>query len=77
MSTALEEITEQALKLSVEERLALASRLLISDPDADTAGIDAAWEEEIAARVKAIDEGTAVGIPYDEVIGAARDRGAT
>ena len=77
MSAALEEITERALRLSVEERLALANRLLTSDSDAETSGIDAAWEEEIIARVKAIDEGAAVGVPYDEVMRAARDRRAT
>jgi putative addiction module component (TIGR02574 family) len=74
--TVLEEITEQALKLPRQERLALANRLLSDDADADSSAIEAAWEEEIIARIRAIDDGTAVGIPYEAVIRAARDRRA-
>jgi putative addiction module component (TIGR02574 family) len=74
MSAALEEITEQALKLAPEERLALANRLLSHD-DASAPAIEAAWEEEILARIQTIDEGTAVGVPFDEVVRAARNRG--
>ena len=77
MATALEEITREALKLSRQERMALASRLLIDDEDGNSAEIEAAWEEEILARIQAIDDGTAVGISYEEVKRAARDRRAT
>ena len=76
MSAALEEITEQALRLTKQERLALANRLLSEEQDEDASTIEAAWEEEILARVQAIDDGTAVGIPYNEVIRAAQDRRA-
>jgi putative addiction module component (TIGR02574 family) len=76
MSVALEEITEKALRLSRKERLALANRLLSDDEDRDTPEIEAAWEEEILARIQTIDEGTAAGIPYEEVIRAARNRRA-
>ena len=76
MSAALEDITKEALKLSRQERMALAGRLLIDNENGDTAEIEAAWEEEILARIQAIDDGTAVGIPYEEVKRAARDRHA-
>ena len=76
MSAALEEITEQALKLTKQERLALANRLLSEEQSGDALAIEAVWEEEILARVQAIDNGTTVGIPYNEVIRAARDRRA-
>ena len=76
MSAALEEITEQALRLTKQERLALANRLLSEEQEEDASTIEAAWEEEILARVQAIDDGTAVGIPYNEVIRAAQDRRA-
>jgi putative addiction module component (TIGR02574 family) len=76
MSVALEEITEKALRLSRQERLALANRLLSDDEDRDTPEIEAAWEEEILARIQTIDEGTAAGIPYEEVIRTARNRSA-
>ena len=74
MSIAFEEITEKALQLSHQEKLRLANRLLSDDDAGDIAGIEAAWEEEIVSRIRAIDSGDAVGIPYEEVIGAARDR---
>ena len=76
MSAALEEITEKARALSRQERLTLANRLLSDDEDSDAPEIEAAWEEEILARIKAIDDGTAMGIPYEEVIRAARNRRA-
>ncbi len=76
MSAALEEITEKARALSRQERLTLANRLLSDDEDSDAMEIEAAWEEEILARIKAIDDGTAIDIPYEEVIRAARDRRA-
>jgi putative addiction module component (TIGR02574 family) len=74
MSAALEDITEQALKLSHQERLALAQRLLSEDDDEESSAIEATWEEEILARIRAIDSGSAVGVPYDQVVRAARDR---
>ena len=76
MSAALEEITEKALKLPRQERLALANRLLSNDENADALEVEAAWEEEILARIEAIDNGSAVGVPYEEVQRAVRDRGA-
>ncbi len=76
MSAALEEITEKARALSRQERLTLANRLLSDDEDSDAPEIEAAWEEEILARIQAIDDGTAIGIPYEEVIRAARNRRA-
>jgi putative addiction module component (TIGR02574 family) len=74
MSAALEDITEQALKLSHQERLALAQRLLSDDDDEESSAIEATWEEEILARIRSIDNGSAVGVPYDQVVRAGRDR---
>jgi len=76
MSAALEEVTEQALKLPRQERLALANRLLSDEENGGSSAIEAAWEEEILARIEAIDNGSAVGVPYKEVLRAARDRRA-
>jgi putative addiction module component (TIGR02574 family) len=76
MSAALEEVTEKALQLSQEERLALANRLLSAEEAAGSSAVEAAWEEEILARIEAIDNGSAVGVPYEEVLRAARDRRA-
>lgn len=76
MSAALEEVTEKALQLSQEERLALANRLLSAEETAGSSAVEAAWEEEVLARIEAIDNGSAVGVPYEEVLRAARDRRA-
>ena len=75
MSAALEEITEKALQLSPQDKLALANRLL-SDQLSDASEVEATWDEEILARIEAIDNGTAIGVPFEEVILAARKRRA-
>ena len=72
MSAALEEISQQALRLPWKERLAPANLLLSDGADMDTSASDAAWDEDINARIQAIDDGSAVGIPYEDVISAAR-----
>jgi putative addiction module component (TIGR02574 family) len=74
MSATLEDITEQALRLSRAEKLALANRLLSDEDQGADLEIEAIWEKEILARIEAIDNGTAVGVPYDEVVRAARNR---
>ena len=75
MSAALEEIAEKALQLSPQDKLALANRLL-SDQLSDASEVEAAWDEEILARIEAIDNGTAIGVPLEKVIRAARKRRA-
>jgi hypothetical protein len=59
----LEDIYQDALKLSPEERAKLACMLDngLQDPDSwyATPEIAQAWNEEIARRVKAIHDGTA------------------
>jgi putative addiction module component (TIGR02574 family) len=75
MSTAFEEITKEALKLSRQQRLALAGFLLeMDDPGGNDPEIEAAWEKEILARIQAVDDGTASAVSYDEVMRAAQDR---
>ncbi len=56
----------EALRLSPEERAALAGELIESletviDPDAE-----AAWSEEIRARIAPLDAGSAETIPWSE-----------
>jgi putative addiction module component (TIGR02574 family) len=56
----------EALRLSEEERAALAGELIQSldhdvDPDAE-----AAWSEEIRARLERVDAGIAETIPWSE-----------
>ena len=74
MSKALEEITQEAAKLPRQQRLALAGFLLELDDAGHDQQAELAWEEEILARIRAIDEGTANSVSYEEVMRAARDR---
>ena len=71
---ALEEITRDALKLTRRQRLALVGFLLEMDEPSNDGGLEKAWEQEILARIQAIDNGTASGVSYEEVMNAAKDR---
>ena len=67
MATNIEEITKEIVELPRHQRLALVRLLLDLDQPGTTGEIDSAWDKEIRARVKAIDEGRAVGIPYEQI----------
>ncbi len=69
MNKVLSEVTRDALDLPPAERRTLARILLdVSDGDRDfSPEVDAAWEEEIARRLGAVDAGTARSRPAAEV----------
>ena len=72
-------LLEEALRLTAEERAALAGELIQSldtevDPDAE-----AAWSAEIRKRLDRVDAGTAKTVPWSEArrrIHAAAGRGS-
>ena len=66
MPRSLEEVAKQALELNPRQRLALAHFLLEAN-DAPEADVEAAWEEEIEARITALDEGRAKFVSYEQV----------
>ena len=72
------QLLAEALRLSDEERAALAGELIQSletDVDADA---EAAWSAEIRARLERIDAGAASTVPWSEArrrIHAAAGRG--
>ena len=72
MSTSVEELVEQARKLSAEDRTHLADLLLASVPDDESADVDASWEEEIRRRVDAVRAGTAKTVSAEDVHAQAR-----
>lgn len=79
MTNAVDSILGTALSLSPAERAELATRLIRSldgPPPApeEQAAIDAAWDAEIARRVKEIDDGTAELVDADEVFASARSK---
>lgn len=74
MAKVLEEIAKEAALLPKAERLALAGILLDLDDGADDPKAAQLWEEEIQYRIQAVDNGTAVGIPYEDVMKEVRKR---
>jgi hypothetical protein len=66
---ALSEVAKDALELDPAQRLTLARILLeLSAEDQDySPAVEAAWEQEIARRMKAIDAGTAQARSFEEV----------
>ena len=67
MAISLEEITKEVVELPRHQRLALVRLLLDLDQPGTTDEIEQAWDEEIRARVKAVDEGRANGVPYEQI----------
>lgn len=67
MAARIEEIAKELVDLPRHQRLVLVRLLLDLDQPGSSADVDSAWEEEIRARVKAVDEGRAIGIPYEQI----------
>lgn len=70
MSSQLEIVEGQALKLTPEERARLADRLIASIFEDHE--IEDAWEAEVERRVQEIESGRTVLIPAAESIARAR-----
>src|SRR6185436_1195356 len=72
MPATLEALSNDALVLPPEQRIALAYRLLVSvEPDPEP-GADAAWEAEIARRIARFDAGESQAVPAAEVFAGLR-----
>ena len=69
MQPNIENLTTELIKLPKKERLEIARFLLFLDNrSSDFDNIDSAWEKEIGDRVRAVEEGTAVGMDYDKAM---------
>jgi putative addiction module component (TIGR02574 family) len=68
MSMALEDVTREAIGLPRHQRLSLARLLIELDEPGPDADVEAAWEAEIEARLRAVREGRVEGIPYEQVL---------
>ncbi len=60
------DILKEAMKLPPEARAALAGSLLDSLEEVVDEGAEAAWETEIARRVRELDSGAVRAIPWAE-----------
>lgn len=70
MSSQLEALEAEAMKLTAEERVQLADRLIASL--FEDAGIEDAWESEVERRIEEIEAGRSKLIPASEAIARAR-----
>ena len=68
MSRSYEEVQEEALELSVEERSRLAEDLLDSLLTEEERAIEQEWLEVAERRREEVDAGTATLIPAEDVI---------
>lgn len=59
-------IIEEALKLPLEARAALAGSLIESLDETVDADAEAAWADEIAQRIQDLDSGKAKTIPWSK-----------
>ncbi len=66
MVASIEKISQEVVDLSPRERVALMRILLELDRPSTGNEVDQTWDQEIRARIKAVDEGRAIGIPYDQ-----------
>jgi putative addiction module component (TIGR02574 family) len=62
-----DELLKQALALSDKERAELAATLIDSLDTTFDDDAEAAWQEEIARRLKDVETGKVKTIPWDEV----------
>ena len=70
--SALEQIRTRALGLSPAERRILIHDLVDSLSSSNDAGIEAAWDDEIARRIREVEEGKVECVSHDEVMAKAR-----
>jgi putative addiction module component (TIGR02574 family) len=67
MAASIEDVMKEVGDLPRHQRLALVRLLLDLDQPGTSDEIEQAWDEEIRACVKAVDEGRATGIPYEQI----------
>jgi plasmid stabilization system protein ParE len=70
----LEEVTRNAMHLPAKQRLALTGFLLETEDLSSDTDVDAAWDQEIQERIKAVDSGAVTGISYQDVMLEAEKR---
>ena len=67
MPTTIEKIAHEAASMTREERLTLVRLLLDIDQLQSNEAVTTAWDQDIRARIKAVDDGRAAGISYESI----------
>ena len=74
MTATFDTVLQDALRLPLEERSRIASRLIESVDENDDIALSPAWRTEINRRVDSIRNGTAKLIEHDEVMASVRQK---
>ena len=74
MTASFDTVLQDALRLPLEERSLIASRLIESVDDVDDFELSPAWKAEIDRRIESIKNGTAKLIPHDEIMASVRQQ---
>jgi hypothetical protein len=78
MQRNIEKLTTELIGLPKRERLEIVRFLLFLDNrSSDSDDTESAWEKEITDRIRAVDEGTAIGIDYDTAMRKIEQRFTT
>ncbi len=72
MSLTIEQLKQEAMNLTPEERADLADWLWVSAMPREE--VNAAWDAEIARRIAEIESGTAKRVPSEEVFAVADEK---
>lgn len=74
MTEQAERVKNEVLQLPEKDRAELAHLLLESLEETEDVDVEAAWDEELAKRLKRIEEGQARLRPAHQVIAEIRDK---
>jgi putative addiction module component (TIGR02574 family) len=72
MPLSLVEIEREGSQLTLDEKAQLISFLIATLEPADEGDIEAAWEQEVLSRSKAIQEGRVAPVSADEALARVR-----
>jgi putative addiction module component (TIGR02574 family) len=73
MSSYLDQLTAEAMKLPLRDRVQLAQRLVSTLDDEVESGTDELWFAEAQRRLEELRSGKVKGIDSDEAFGTARE----
>ncbi|MCI0695782.1 addiction module protein [candidate division KSB1 bacterium] len=75
MSTVIESIVAQALRMPPKDRAIIAERSISSlDTEVDW-DVEVAWQQEVQRRIEKIDKGEVVCLPWEQVLQRLRENG--
>ncbi|KPA14579.1 Addiction module component, CHP02574 [Candidatus Magnetomorum sp. HK-1] len=64
----VQQLAQQLVTLQKRERIEIVRFLLFLDDNTSSTDIESEWDNEIMDRVRAVDEGTAIGLDYQKVM---------